>query len=154
MLRLKNAPLLPILITTFFLTLIHGIETPRTSKVLKVGYADCDPIFIDEAGNYSGYGVSYLEEIARYTQWQYEYIPDSWTNCLKRLANGEIDLLIMTHQLSDRKGQFLFSNIPMGYDYPVLYATPDSEIYYQDYKAFDGARIGVSIETYFQEFFD
>ena len=140
-----------ILITTFFLTLIHGIETPRTSKVLKVGYADCDPIFIDEAGNYSGYGVSYLEEIARYTQWQYEYIPDSWTNCLKRLANGEIDLLIMTHQLSDRKGQFLFSNIPMGYDYPVLYATPDSDIYYQDYKAFDGARIGVSIETYFQE---
>lgn len=140
-----------IFIVTFFLALIHGAESNESTRVLKVGYADCDPIFQDEAGNYSGYGVSYLEEIARYTQWKYEYVFDSWENCMKRLANGELDIIIMTHQLSDRRGVFLFSNIPMGYDYPVLYAPANSDIYYQDYKAFDGARIGVSTETYFKE---
>ena len=140
-----------ILIATFFLTLIHGIETHGASRVLKVGYADCDPIFKDEAGNYSGYGVSYLEEIARHTQWKYEYIFDSWKNCLQKLENGEIDLLIMTHHTSERRGQFLFSNLPMGYDYPVLYAAPNKDMYYQDYKAFDGARIGVSAETSFHD---
>ena len=140
-----------ILITTFLIAVIHGVETSQTSRVLKVGYADCDPVFKDKAGNYTGYGVSYLEEIARYTQWEYEYIFDSWKNCLQRLANGELDLLIMAHHTSDRRGQFLFSNLPMGYDYPVLYAPPDSDMYYQDYQAFNGARIGVSAETSFQE---
>ncbi|MBO5691318.1 MAG: transporter substrate-binding domain-containing protein, partial [Spirochaetaceae bacterium] len=140
-----------ILIATFFLALIHGTEIQQAARVLKVGYADCDPIFKDEAGNYSGYGVSYLEEIARYTQWEYEYIFDSWKNCLQKLANGELDLLITAHHTSERRGQFLFSNLPMGYDYPVLYAPPDSDMYYQDYLAFDGTRIGVSAETSFQE---
>ena len=140
-----------ILIATFVLALIHGTETQQASRVLKVGYADCDPIFKDEAGNHSGYGVSYLEEIARYTQWEYEYIFDSWKNCLQKLAKGELDLLITTHHTSTRRGQFLFSNLPMGYDYPVLYAPPHSNMYYQDYQAFDGSRIGVSAETSFQE---
>ena len=127
-----------IFIVTFFLALIHGAESNESTRVLKVGYADCDPIFQDEAGNYSGYAVSYLEEIARYTQWEYEYIFDSWKNCLQKLANGELDLLITTHHTSTRRGQFLFSNLPMGYDYPVLYAPPHSNMYYQDYQAFDG----------------
>ena len=52
-----------IFIVTFFLALIHGAESNESTRVLKVGYADCDPIFQDEAGNYSGYGVSYLEEV-------------------------------------------------------------------------------------------
>ena len=71
-------------------------------RVLKVGYADCDPIFQDRSGNYSGYAVSYLEEIARYTHWEYEYIYDSWKNCLQRLENRELDLLVMPHQTLGR----------------------------------------------------
>ena len=140
-----------IFVVVVFLFFIHGTVAQEKNKIIKVGYADCDPIFQDESGNYSGYAVSYLEEIARYTQWEYEYIFDSWKNCLQRLENGEFDLLVMAHHTSDRRGQFLFSNLPMGYDYPILYAAPNSDMYYQDYKAFDGARIGVSAETSFQE---
>ena len=140
-----------VFIATAVLTFIHGATAQDTPRVLKVGYADCDPIFQDENGNYSGYAVSYLEEIARYANWEYEYIFDSWKNCLQRLEAGEFDLLVMTHHTSERRGQFLFSNLPMGYDYPVLYASPNSNMYYQDYKAFDGARIGVSAETSFHE---
>ena len=140
-----------VFITTAFLAFIHGATVQDSPRVLKVGYADCDPIFQDENGNYSGYAVSYLDEIARYANWEYEYIFDSWKNCLQRLEAGEFDLLVMTHHTSERRGQFLFSNLPMGYDYPVLYASPNSNMYYQDYKAFDGARIGVSAETSFHE---
>lgn len=140
-----------IFVVVVFLFFIHGTVAQEKNKIIKVGYADCDPIFQDESGNYSGYAVAYLDEIARYTQWKYEYISDSWENCLKLLKSGELDLLVMTHQTPERRGKFLFSDLPMGYDYPVLYASVDSDIYYQDYKAFNNSRIGVSAETSFHE---
>lgn len=126
------------------------VRVRADNVILKVGYSDCDPIFLDEKGNYSGYAVSYLEEIADYTGWEYEYVPDSWENCLKRLEEGELDLLVMAHHTLERNEHFLFSDLPMGYDYPVLYATSDSGIFYQDYPSFVGKRIGVSAETSFE----
>lgn len=140
-----------IFVVALFLFFIHGTAAQEKNKTIKVGYADCDPIFQDKSGNYSGYAVAYLDEIARYTQWEYKYISDSWENCLKLLKSGDLDLLVMTHQTPERRGKFLFSDLPMGYDYPVLYAALGSDIYYQDYKAFAGSRIGVSAETSFHE---
>ncbi|MBR5578455.1 MAG: transporter substrate-binding domain-containing protein, partial [Lachnospiraceae bacterium] len=54
------------------------------------------------------------------------------------------------HHDSDREKRFLFSDLSMGYDYPSLYTTTDSEIFYQDYQSFEGCRIGVSAETSFE----
>lgn len=53
-----------IFIVTFFLALIHGAKSNESTRVLKVGYADCDPIFQDEAGNYSGFNenISSMQE--------------------------------------------------------------------------------------------
>lgn len=136
--------------TAFVLLSFYPARVQAEHVVLKVGYSDCDPVFLDEKGNYSGYAVSYLEEIAQYTGWEYEYISDSWENCLKRLEEGELDLLVMAHRTLKRNEQFLFSDLPMGYDYPVLYAASDSGIFYQDYISFEGSRIGVSAETSFE----
>ena len=57
-----------IFVVALFLFFIHGTAAQEKNKTIKVGYADCDPIFQDESGNYSGYAVAYLDEIARYTQ--------------------------------------------------------------------------------------
>ena len=139
-----------VFIVVILLFLFCTVRVQADNVTLKVGYSDCDPIFLDEKGNYNGYAVSYLEEISRYTGWEYEYISDSWENCLKRLEEGELDLLVMAHRTLERNEQFLFSDLPMGYDYPVLYAASDSGIFYQDYISFTGSRIGVSSETSFE----
>lgn len=53
---------------------------------------------MDENGNYSGYNVDFLHEVAEYTQWSYEFVLidegwDSYPIGKEMLLNGEIDLL-------------------------------------------------------------
>ena len=69
-------------------------------RVLRVGYPD-QPGFteIDEKGNRSGYTYEYLEEIAQYTGWSYEFVSvpgdinESLGAMYDMLADGELDLL-------------------------------------------------------------
>ena len=124
-----------------------------SGTVLKVGYSDIDGISVDDQGDhvhYSGYAVDYLKEIAKYTDWEYEYVFDSWENCLDALERGEIDLLPMVIHTPERAERFLYSNLDVRTSYTVLYAEPSSDIYYRDYPAFDGCRIGVAAKSYFE----
>jgi len=118
-------------------------------KVIRIGY-DTNSNFIKEAdGNFYGYGVEYLEKIAEYTGWKYEYINDeSWHASLDKLRNGEIDLICTAHYTEERAAEFLYSDIPLGYEASLLYAKPDSEISYQDYEAMQGCKIGLLKESY------
>ena len=118
-------------------------------KVIRIGY-DTNSNFIKEAdGKFYGYGVEYLEKIAEYTGWKYEYINDeSWHASLDKLRNGEIDLICTAHYTDDRATEFLYSDIPLGYEASLLYAKPDSEISYQDYEAMQGCKIGLLKESY------
>lgn len=120
------------------------------NTTLKVGYSDSDGITMDEQGNYTGYAVAYLEAIAEYTGWEYEYIFDSWDNCMSALEDGSIDMLLMMLYTPERAERFLFSEMDMGPNYTVLYTTPGRDIYYQDYSTLDGCRIGVAAETFFE----
>lgn len=142
------------ILTLLFLLITLSFGLPMNiyadDTVLKVGYSDSDGILVDENGEYSGYAVGYLEELSRYTGWKYEFVYDSWKNCMDRLESGELDLLVMTHYTEERGKRFLYSNLSMGHNYTVLYTNADSDIYYQDYNAFDGCRIGVAAETSFE----
>ena len=61
---------------------------------MRVGYT-VHPGFIDEEdnGTYTGLGVDYLNEIAKYTGWNYVYIKGSRTELAQKLQDGEIDFL-------------------------------------------------------------
>ncbi len=75
------------------LFVLISVVCPKTvyaeSIVLKVGYSDSDGIIVDEDGNHSGYAVDYLEEIAKYTGWKYEFVCDTWSNGLENLEQGK-----------------------------------------------------------------
>ena len=118
-------------------------------KVIRVGY-DSNSNFIrkDENGYY-GYGVEYLEKISEYTGWKYEYInSDSWLSTLDALRNGKIDLICTAHYTEERAEEFLYSDIPLGYEISILYAKEDSKISYQDYEAMQGCKVGLLEESY------
>lgn len=119
--------------------------------VIKVGYSDSDGISVDENGTYSGYVVDYLEELSRYTGWEYEYVFHSWKGCMNALEQGEVDLLPMMLYTPERGERFLYSVLDMGTNYMVLYTSPDRNIFYRDYSAFEGCRIGVVSETFFED---
>lgn len=123
-------------------------------KVIRVGY-DSNSKFIQEINEeYYGYGVEYLNKIAEYTGWTYEYVKDeSWHASLDKLRNGEIDMLCTVHYTEDRAKEFVYSDIPLGYETSLLYAMPDSPIFYQDFEAMNGTRIGLLQESYAAEDF-
>lgn len=112
---------------------------------IRVGYTD-SPGFIEktESGSFDGYGVAYLHEISHYTGWRYEYVYGTWQECMDMLAKGEIDLLGMAQYTPQRAANYDYASLPSGVEYMVMYVrNDDNDIYYNDYQAFDGLRIGV-----------
>lgn len=58
-------------------------------KVIRVGYDSNSQFIKEHDGHYYGYGVEYLEKMAEYTGWKYEYVRvDSWHDTFDMLRNG------------------------------------------------------------------
>lgn len=140
-----------------FFALIIWIKNPMTveasEKTIKVGYIEQGNFIENNYGTYSGYGVEYLDKIAEYTGFQYEYVLDTWENCLAKVESGEIDLICMAQYTEDRAEKFLYSKIPLGYDFTILYAKEDSEIYFEDYDAMNGLKVGMLEGSYHSDAF-
>lgn len=99
---------------------------------------------VDERGNRSGYGYEYLQEIAKHTGWQYEYVTASWEDCLEMLERGEIDLLGSAQYTAERGEKFDYPSLNSGISYAVLCVKEsNTTIAYEDFEAFDGMTIGL-----------
>ena len=113
-------------------------------KIIRIGYSDYAGFIEAVDGTYRGYGVEYLNEVAEYTGWKYEYVFDTWDNCLKRLETGDIDFMVNACYTDERAEKFLFSKYPTGLEEMVIYTRLYSEnIFYEDYSAFNGKKIAM-----------
>ena len=113
-------------------------------RVVRVGRIDIDNFFSCESSAGPGFGIDYLNEIAKFTGWSYEYVPGSWNESVERLRDGEIDLLFPASKSEERAGLFLFSKEECGMDFSALYTTVDNmSLGYEDYASFSGMRVGM-----------
>lgn len=126
------------------LLLVPGNASRAADKKIRVGYFLVSGYQeITEEGNRWGFGYDYLQEIAKYTGWEYEFIDATWDECLDMLADGDIDLLTCAKSSQERDGKFEFSEYRMGILYSVLSVRKDNDkYYYNDYKSFDGMKVG------------
>lgn len=130
-----------IMLLLFFPTLkLHAQEDKiRVGYFLMPGYQE-----ITEGGTRWGFGYDYLQEIAKYTGWKYEFVVAPWDECLDMLGAGEVDIVTYAEKVSDRMGNFEFSSYPMGMSSSVLTVLPDDDkYYYNDFSRFEGMKIGV-----------
>ncbi|MEG1050214.1 MAG: transporter substrate-binding domain-containing protein, partial [Oscillospiraceae bacterium] len=121
-----------------------AVAMDSSEKTIRVGYIDYQA-FIDKSpeGTYSGYGVDYLNEIAKYSGFKYEYVYGTWQECIDRLANKEIDLVCTAKYTKERDESFDFSKFPIGTEQGVLYTLPENtSLYYDDFIGLNGANIG------------
>lgn len=118
-------------------------------RVLRVGYIGYKGFMApNEQGVFEGYGVEYLDEIARYANVTYEYVPCTWANSLQMLKNHEIDLVCTAKFTTERNAIYDYSELNFGRVQGVLYTRPDnSELYYEDYENLEGSRIGFLDES-------
>lgn len=132
-----------------FLT-IFCCNNAASAETLKVGY-DISGIYLykDMQGNYRGYDVEYLYEVAKYTDWQYEFVPfDSWAKAVNAVEQGDIDILPTVLKSPQREQSLLFSAQKMGDIYiAVIVPNQDGEHYYGDYEFLQDARIGMRYNT-------
>ena len=139
------------LIIAMFVTIfpMHHLIAKADEIVVRVGYDENSTFIQEDSGNFYGYGVEYLDKIAEYTGWKYEYVKnDSWQGCLEMLRSGEIDMLCTAHYTEERAQEFIYADIPLGYEASLLYASKDSKISYQDFEAMKGSKIGLLMESY------
>ena len=122
--------------------------------IIKIGY-DRNSHFIQERnGEFYGYGVEYLNKIAQDTGWEYEYVNvENWQESFNKLRNGEIHFICTAHYTQERAEEFIYSDIPFGYEATLLYANKNSNIYYKDYESFNNRKVGLLLGSYSAEDF-
>ena len=131
-------------------------EEREQGETIRIGYIDYGA-FIERspAGEYTGFGVEYLNKIAEHTGWHYEYVYDTWENCLRKLRDHEIDFLGTAQKTPEREREYAFAKLPLGLEQTVLYTRiGNNDIFYNDYQAFNGKSIVLLRDSYQTEFFD
>ena len=143
-----------LLIATILTVNVKGtLTTSAEEDTIRVGYVEQCGFMEETHGVFEGYGVEYLNEISNYTGWRYEYVYETWESCLEQLESGNIDIVCMAQYAKDRAEKFLYSDIPLGYEYTVLYARTDADIYYEDYEAMKGCKVGLLKQSMHSEEF-
>ncbi|MEG1549315.1 MAG: transporter substrate-binding domain-containing protein [Ruthenibacterium sp.] len=119
-------------------------------KTVRIGCFDIENFLVlEDDGSVTGYGADYLEEIAKHTGYQYEYVRGTWTECLQWLKSGKIDLLFPAEFSAERAKDFEFTQSAICVDYVSLIANSDNDnLYYGDYKNYNGIVVGMISDNY------
>ena len=149
--KLKKLLLVSMVIWMTILTLLptHQVNATGKTETIKVGFPIQTGLTeIDDDGSYTGYTVSYLEELSKYTDWKYEFvqvdgdIDTQLTTLLGMLQNGEIDMMGAMNYNESLKKMFLYPNYSYGTSYVTLACASSSTKWMtEDYENWDGMKI-------------
>lgn len=120
-------------------------STGSDRKIVRVGYYPIRGYFeYDSEGRRTGYGYEYLQQIADYTGWKYQFIDCDLASCQEKLQNGEIDLLAPFLYTKEQEAKFEFSKTNIGSSYGILSVRIDDDRYTSgDYEKYNDIRVGL-----------
>lgn len=122
----------------------EGMKQHFYGNTVKVGWFDCEGYFEkDKDGNLMGFGVDYLNAIAVYTGWEYEFVKSTREGCLEMLQSGKIDLIspvCVDLELNNAK----VSSEVIGESYGYIYKLGNNfKVSYEEYSKFRLMTIGI-----------
>lgn len=114
-------------------------------RILRVAYPELKGMSeTDENGTRHGIVVDYLNEIAKYTGWQYEYIDTAAEDIIPEFLDGQYDLMGGTYYQPEFEQYFAYPDYNTGYNKSVLLVRRDDKsIKTYDWKSMSGKTIGV-----------
>ena len=116
----------------------------NSDNVVRVGSFEETYNIVNEKGERRGYGYEYLQDIAGYAGWTYEYVTSNWEDCFTQLENGEIDILGGISYTDERAEKMLFSDMPMGEEKYYIYTDASNmDLTAGNLDSFEGKNIGV-----------
>ncbi len=122
-----------------------GTQNSSLKKV-RVGYL-IYPDYQEGEGDApkSGYGYEYLQQVAYYAGWEYEYVNGSFSELLEMLKKGEIDIMGDLSYTEERAKDINFAKEEQGREYYYLFVREDrTDISATDLSTLQGARVGIN----------
>jgi signal transduction histidine kinase len=111
-------------------------------KIVRVGIYENQPkIFTDDKGNAAGFWPDIIEYIASAEGWKIEYKRGTWSECLKRLGNNEIDIMPDVAYTIERTKTYDFSHEAVYTSWSRVYTRTGTGI--QSIIDLDGKKIAV-----------
>ena len=92
-----------------------NISAQEQEKTVRVGYYFSHNFQegIDDTSPKSGYSYEYLQKLASYTGWKYEYVYGEWDELFEKLTNGEIDMMAGIAYSAERSSLINYPDSPM-----------------------------------------
>lgn len=117
----------------------------QEERTLKVAFPESEGISkIDKYGRHTGLLVDYLDEIAKYTGWQYEYIPVDSEEIISNFMDGQYDLMGGTFYSPGFEEYFAYPGFNTGRSRAVLLCRKDNDdLLSYDLASLNGKTIGV-----------
>lgn len=117
----------------------------REKRVLRVAFPQVDGMsWTAEDGTHHGMLVDYLNEIAKYTGWEYEYIDTKGPAMLNEFVEGKYELMGGNYYIPALEKYYAYPNYNMGYSRSLLLArSDDRSIHSYDLESMNGKTIGV-----------
>ena len=117
-----------------------------SKKTVKIGYYFShnfqEGVADDEVK--SGYSYEYLQKLASYTGWRYEYVYGDWEELFQQLVSGEIDMMAGVAYSEERTELISYPDQEMLNETFYIYKDVDDQsIQCGNYKSYKGKNIGV-----------
>ena len=111
------------------LAVLLVISISEASTKVRIGIYQNPPlVFYEEPERPGGIYIDILKYIAKREDWEVEYVPCNWDDCLRQLEEGEIDIQTSTAYSEERAQRFLYNKENIFINWAVVYANKNSEI--------------------------
>jgi len=117
-------------------------ESEEYELELKVGYYDNKPkVFEDDEGNIKGIFPEILEYIADQEDWKIEWVYGSWEECLDRVENGKIDIMVDVAYSENRSQLYDFNSVEVLSNWGIIYSDAKGSI--ESIEDLEGKKVAV-----------
>ena len=129
---------------------IAAVDTDR--RTVRVGFLVDSPYMMqrdENTGVMTGYAYEYLQEVAKYANWDYVYVDGEWNELWHKLMTGQIDIMVDVSHTTEREELIIYPKTAMGRETYKLYALEtDETINSVNIRRFmQSKRIGVRADT-------
>lgn len=115
-----------------FILLLLALLAPAqvlATRTVRVGIYQFAPLaYTGPQGMPHGMYVDILGSIAAEEHWRLKYVPGTWEQCLQRLGNGSIDILLGIAYSPERTKRYNFNHQTLVYSWGELYTKPGKHL--------------------------
>lgn len=143
--RIKRAAFVIIALFMLIPLIVQTSKAAEEDPVIRVAFPYTDGFTMTAPdGSRHGLVVDFLNEIAKYTGWTYEYIDTDVTEMIEGLPEGKFDLMGGQYYLDGLENFYAYPDYSCGYAKLILLARRDDPtIKNYDLNTFNGKTIGV-----------